>query len=116
MSMTKDLFFDALADAMQPTDAEIEMQYWYELKERREMYLAFVTKQIEEMPESHFFSADFEAWMQQQKAERSKNHAETLLERRKVSTPTTDMDFDIPMDVEDANHQKRNQELDNLFF
>lgn len=116
MSMTKDLFFDALADAMQPTDAEIEMQYWYELKERREMYLAFVTKQVEEMPDNHFFSPDFEAWMQQQKAERSKDLAELLIARRKVSTPTTDMEFDIPMDVEDSNTEKRNQELDNRFI
>lgn len=95
MSMTKDLFFDALADAMQPTDAEIEMQYWYELKERREMYLAFVTKQVEEMPDNHFFSADFQAWMQQQKAERAKTLAETFVAMRKKVKPIEDIDNEV---------------------
>lgn len=116
MSMTKDLFFEAIAQALQPTETEIEMQYWYELKQRREMYLAFVTKQVEEMPDNYFFSADFDAWMQDQKAETSKNPAEMLVARRKVGSPIEESNKDLNPHIEDENHQKRNSNLDANFI
>lgn len=117
MSMTKQQFFDELTQNLAPTEAEIEAQYYWEVERRRQMWIDQVVNDIKELPDSHWFSPHFEKWM------RTKEHYETerkvfaeLMARRKASNPTTDMDFDIPIDVEDSNHQKRNEELDNLFF
>ena len=113
MSMIKDQFFEEIFAMVEPREAELEEQYWYELKERREMYLAFVTKQVMAKPESHWFSQDFEAWMNE---ESSKKVAETLIKQRNAGNPTTDMDFDLNPVREDENHQRRNHNFDNSFI
>ena len=105
--MTKDMFSEELAQAMQVTDAEIEMQYWFTLNERREMYLAYLHKQVEEMPESHFFSADFEAWMQEQIAERAKTLSETFIERRNKAKAIEDMDNDFSFNTIDLQEKSK---------
>ena len=116
MSMTKEQFFEEISQLLTPTEAEIETQYYWEMARRRQFYIDHITEQIMAMPESHWFSADFEAWMyEKQKEEIAKTEPELFIARRNDSKPTTDMDFDIPPHIEDANHQKRNANLDNLF-
>lgn len=116
MSRTKDLFFDALADAMQPTEAELEMEYWYTLNERKELYLAHLQRQVEELPDSYFFSQEYADWMQSHYQEIAKTQAELFVAKRKEGKPSIDMDFDIPERTEDLNHQKRNERFDENFF
>lgn len=117
MSMTKEQFFDEIAETIQVTEAQLEEHYYWEMNRRRQLYLDHITKQIMEQPESHWFSPDFEAWMQQQQREQVfKIATETLMAGRKAPTPTTDMEFDIPMDVEDSNTELRNKNLDSNFI
>lgn len=112
MSMTKQQFFDELTQNLAPTEAEIEAQYYWEMSRRRQRYIDHITEQIMAMPESHWFSHDFEAWMNE---ETSKMAAELFMAKRNAGKTITDMDFDIPPLQEDESHQKRNSNFDNLF-
>lgn len=117
MSMTKEQFFDELAQTLQVTEAQIEEQYYWEMARRRQFYIDHITEQIMAQPESHWFSPDFEAWMyQQQKEEVARLTMQTLIGQRIHKKPTTDMDLEFSPRKEDANHQKRNSNCDDLFI
>lgn len=91
MSMTKEQFFEEISQLLTPTEAEIETQYYWEMARRRQFYIDHITEQIMAMPESHWFSADFEAWMyEKQKEEESKLSAQMLVEKRNEVKPKSD--------------------------
>jgi len=117
MGMTKENFFDELAESLKVTEAQIEEQYYWEMARRRQFWIDRMIEQANAQPESHWFTSDFEAWMfQQQREEVERITMQALTGRRNEVKPTTDMDFDLSPRKEDANHQKRNQALDSNFF
>lgn len=112
MSMTKALFDELFPEMTnQPSERDLEEQYYWELARRQEIYLDFLQKYVESLPESFYFSEEFQKYINT-----SVSPSEKLMAGRKMPYPNTDMDFVIPPHIEDANHTKRNQALDENFF
>lgn len=117
MGMTKENFFDELAESLRVTEAQLEEQYYWEMARRKQFWIDRMIEQANAQPESHWFTSDFEAWMfQQQREEVERITMQALIGSRIESKPTHCTDLDLNPLTEDANHQKRNSNSDDLFI
>ena len=117
MSMTKDQFFEEIFAMVEPTEAQLEEQYYYEMARRRQLYIDHITEQIMAKPESHWFSQDYEAQMQTNGMQLLNGLSlQRFLEARKDSKAGTYMDFNLSSRSESQNSLKRDDNSDDLFF
>lgn len=111
MSRTKELFEEMFPEMVNtPTESDIEEQYYWELARRQEIYLNFLQEYVENLPESFYFTEDFQKYI-----DIASLPPEVFIAKRNMAKAITDMEFDLPPLQEDENHQKRNSNFDNLF-